>query len=371
MRDAAFRMYLDGTPATAEQLGLVEEITVVQGTGVAWVARFRFGVDTDAAGVWSGEDHPFTVPFTRVRIEVRPATAAAFVPLIEGPVVGSEAQLSARPGRSSITAEVHDDSVTMNRRERVEVYEGQTAGQLARRLFADAGLASSDVEAAPPPSGGFPPVYVQRETDIQFLRRLARDLGMHAYVLPGAAPGASTGAFKTLPTGPARLPELLLLGPDRNLGELRVRALALRPATAGAASLSATDREATSAESTLGAVPLLGREPPVRAGDAGFVLLPPGRDGAADVERWTAGATERSADAFEAHGRVGFDRYAGVLSPYRVVTVRAIDGRNSGDWRVHAVTHTITRLAYTQDFTLRRNARSAGTRGGGGAPAVF
>jgi hypothetical protein len=170
---------------------------------------------------------------------------------------------------------------------------------------------------------------------------------------------------------PDGLPELVLLGSARNVMQLHVRSSALRPATAEARSLSVTDLQTASATSTLGAVPFLGAEPPVDEAEAGLVLLPPGRDGAVDVERWTAGATERSACAFEATGKVTFDGYAAALSPYRVVTVRGIDGRMSGDWRVHAVTHTLTRSTYGQEFTLQRNARSAGSGGGGGLPSIF
>lgn len=371
MPESAFRLYLDGTPATTAQLEEVEEITVVQGTGVAWVARLKLNIHTDDSGVWSSEDHALAKPFMKVRIEVKPGAGAAFVPLIEGPVMGSEAQMSSEPGKSTLTVEVNDDSVSMNRRERVEVYEEQTADQLARRLFADAGMARSDVETAPPPSGGLPAVYVQRETDIQFLRRLARDLGMYAYVLPGDAAGASIGAFRTLPVAPDGLPALVLLGSERNVMQMQVRTSATRPATAEARSLSVTDLQTASATSTLGAVPFLGTEPPVPEGDAGHVLLPPGRDGAVDATRWAAGATERSAYAFEATGKVTFDSYAAVMSPYRVVTVRGIDGQLSGDWVIHSVTHTMTRSTYGQEFTLQRNARSAGSGGGGGLPSIF
>lgn len=371
MPESAYHLFLDGTSATEAQLEEVEEITVVQGTGVAWVARVKLNIHTDDSGVWSGEDHALAVPFMRMRIEVKPGAGASFVPLIEGPVVGSETRMSSEPGKSTLTVEVHDDSAGMNRRERVEVYEDQTADQLARRLFSDGGMASSEVETAPPPSGGMAPVYVQRETDIQFLRRLARDLGFYAYVLPGEAAGSSVGAFKTLPVAPDGLPELVLLGSERNVMEMGVRFSATRPATATAHALSLSDLQTASATSTLGAVSFLGAEPPVPEGDAGLVLLPPGRDGAVDVERWTAGATERSAYAFEATGKVTFDGYAAVLSPYRVVTVRGIDGRLSGDWLVHAVTHTMTRSSYGQEFTLQRNARSAGSGGGGGLPSIF
>jgi hypothetical protein len=40
----------------------------------------------------------------------------------------------------------------------------------------------------------------------------------------------------------------------------------------------------------------------------------------------------------------------------------------SGDWLISQVRHTIKDGGYTQSFTLRRNARSAGTGGDSGLP---
>src|SRR5688572_11680729 len=140
MAASSYRVYFDGQAITPEQLELLEEITVVQGMDVAWVARYRFAVHTDDNGVWTSEDHVLAVPFKRVRIEARASGSGAFVPLIEGPVVATDADLSSEPGKSTLTVEVHDDSVLMNRRERVEVYEQLTADKVAQRLFRDAGL---------------------------------------------------------------------------------------------------------------------------------------------------------------------------------------------------------------------------------------
>jgi hypothetical protein len=59
--------------------------------------------------------------------------------------------------------------------------------------------------------------------------------------------------------------------------------------------------------------------------------------------------------------------------PYRVVTVRGVDGRQSGDYNVKQVTHSLGRSTYTQRFKLIRNARSAGANADSTAapPKVF
>jgi phage protein D len=54
------------------------------------------------------------------------------------------------------------------------------------------------------------------------------------------------------------------------------------------------------------------------------------------------------------------DCYPSVLLPYQVVSVRGVDGRQSGDWLILHVTHTLDRSVYTQTFKLGRNATSDG-----------
>jgi hypothetical protein len=60
---------------------------------------------------------------------------------------------------------------------------------------------------------------------------------------------------------------------------------------------------------------------------------------------------------------VDADRYSGVLAPHTVVRVAGVGPALSGDYLVSQVTHVISEAAYRQQFSLRRNARSAG--GGG------
>ena len=56
--------------------------------------------------------------------------------------------------------------------------------------------------------------------------------------------------------------------------------------------------------------------------------------------------------------------YDTVLSAYDVVTVRAGELPESGNWLLHKVTHRITQSVYSQDIEAKRNAQS--DLGGGG-----
>src|SRR5262249_8705072 len=141
-----------------------------------------------------------------------------FVPLIDGPIVGSDNQMNSEPGRSTLTVMVQDDSVHLHRQDTTNLHENRLDHEIAATLFRSIPqIAVRDIETTRPPQDSLPPFEIQRGTQMDLLRRLAQRQGMHAYVLPGAEPGQSVGAFKKFPTHPDGLPPLILLGTDRNV----------------------------------------------------------------------------------------------------------------------------------------------------------
>ncbi len=259
MPETAYRLYVNNAPATREQLDQVEEITVEQAVDMAWEARLEIPICTDDQGRWSGEDDDFLATFSRLRVEVK--VGGGFVPLIDGPVVGHDSRMSSEPGQSAITLMVQDDSVYLTRSESLESFDDLLDHEIATRIFDDTQeIAETDVEETPATGSGLAPVEVQRGTRIQILRRLAARQGKHAYVLPGAAPGESIGAFKALPSEAGNLPELILLGGQRNVANFNVTNDAQSPANVEAHSLSITDKAVTTARSSFRNLDLLGEE---------------------------------------------------------------------------------------------------------------
>ncbi len=359
---ATFRLFFDNAPADQERLDRFGEIRVSQAIGMAAEAELELPIGTDLDGAWSGFDDDFSEPFRRVRVEVQLGTDA-FVALIDGPVIGSRFQLSAEPDESRITLIVQDDSVLLNRDERVAFFEDMASHEIAEQIYAEHGL-QAEVDATPAPGAAFTRVVVQRGTGMQLIQQLARRHGMFAYVRPGDAPGASVGVFQRPRLAAEDLPELLLLGPERNVDEFEMDFDALKPTTAAAAGVRIIDKEMVSAETASAGIAALGDESAHDVLTApAATLLARTREEQADLDAATAATVDLSSWAWSARGAVDADRYAGVLSPHRVVRVAGAGPQLSGDYLVSQVTHVITDAAYRQQFSLRRNARSAG--GGG------
>ena len=365
MPEVRYRFYLDGAPATREQLDEIEEIIVEQQVDMAWEARLQIPICTDDQGRWSEEDDTFMRSFRRVRVEIKVGDGP-FTALIDGPIVGSDVQMSPEPGQSTVTSIVHDDSVYLNQDDRQRRFDNRLDQEIAQDLFREVPqIASFDIETTPPPNDSLKLSGMQRGTMMELLRRLARRQGMHAYVLPGREPGQSIGVFRRFPTVPDGLPPLILVGPDRNLASFSGRGDAQRPGRIESQSLSISDKTVNRASARIQSLELLGEEAPVDdPADSGTRLVAPGLDGAVDVNQAVAAELERSSYAFETTGSVLGDCYAGVLAPYRVVTVKGVDGRQSGDYVIKSVTHRLTRSEYGQSFALLRNARSGGAGSG-------
>lgn len=362
---ATFRLFFDNAPADQERLDRFAEIRVSQAIGMAAEAELELPIGTDLDGAWSGFDDDLTDPFRRVRVEVQLGDGE-FVALIDGPVIGTRYQLSAEPEESRLMLIVQDDSVLLNRDEKVALFEDMASHEIAEQLYAEHGL-EAEVDATPAAGAALTRVVVQRGTNMQLIKQLARRHGMFAYVRPGDSPGVSVGVFQRPRLAAGDLPELLLLGPERNVDEFEMAFDALKPTSAAAAGVRIVDKETLSAETSSADLRALGDESAHDVLTApAATLLARTREEQADLDAATSATVDLSAWAYSARGAVDVDRYAAVLSPHRVVRVAGAGPVLSGEYLVSQVTHVITDATYRQQFSLRRNARSAG--GGLGIP---
>jgi len=360
MPQSEYRVYAGNTALTDDQLGLIGDIRVDQAIGMATEAEVTFPVTTDDSGAWSVLEEPWVQPFERLRVEIKVGDGD-FVPLIDGPIVAQRVDLHAGPGDSQIVVVVHDDSVLLNRDEKVDLFEDMADSEIASQLIADRGL-TPQVDDVPAPGSALQRVVIQRGTHMQLLRELARRHGMFAYVKPGDTPGQSIGVFERPKLARRDLPEILLLGPDRNIGTFSAEFDALRPMTAHAGSVTLADVTAQTSDTGSASLDPLNGDAvhDVLPGLTGTLLLRT-REEVTDLDEATQAAVNESSWAFSASAELDAGSYEGVVTPYDVVRVVGVGGYLSGDYLVSGVTHLITDAAYRQQVSLRRNARAVGS----------
>jgi hypothetical protein len=365
-----FIMFLDGASATKDQLDKIDEIVVDQAVDKAWEARIKIPVCVNNDGKWEGEEEAWMKAFTRIRVEVNPGDGK-FVPLIDGPVVSFDSARSAIPGKSVVIVVVHDDSALLNREAKVDVQQGKTDSDLARKIFTDAQLGGKpDIDVTPPQPDSKTAASVQRGTPMQYLRELARrNQNWHAYVLPGKLPSQSIGCFKQFPEETDGLPDMTLLGADRNIETFNVNNKAQNPCTVQAATLSLDHRSVKTSKSSFRDATLMGDQPPDSSNtNQATCFLPPGQTDRVDLDQATRGAATASSFSLEATGAIVPFCYPAALSPYRWVLVKISDSQYSTKYLITQVTHTLTRSIYRQSFSVKGNGVSAGASGNAGAP---
>ena len=367
MTSKRFRIYYNDSPATQDELDRVEEISVEQQVDTAWEARLQLSICLDDNGNWEHLEESFMAEFSRVRIEIQIDTDP-WIPLIDGPIVNAHSELHSEPGKSVVTVIVQDDSVLLNRTASVEVHEGEADSDIASAIFSSVPeITPGDIENATPssdPQGG---ATVQRETGMQFLRRLARRNGFHAYVLPADDAGSpSRGCFKRFAIdATSGLPDLVLLGDNRNIENFSTSNDAQSASRYTAHTIHIGDRSTVDQTSDFNNVALLGDQPAYyKESDTGQDFLGPHQLDE-DPDRATRATTELSSYSVHVTGRALPDCFDGILRAYDVVTVRAGTTSRSGKFVVSRVRHVINRSLHTQEFNLLGNSSSTVDSSGG------
>lgn len=356
-----YKLFFNNAPAKQDQLDSVESIRVEHGVDKPCAATLEIPVCASDSGRWAKEDDQILADFGRVRVEVR-IGKDAFVPLIDGPIVGFVNHMSSQPGESSITVRVQDDSVLLNHHETLDSFKG-TDDEIARAIFPSIPEIDPVVkfDAVPPNKSKLPSEERQRGTAMELLRKLAKRQDMHAYVLPGPNLGEkSIGVFQKYPTTKDGLPDLILLGPDRNIARFEVTNEGTQPGKTVGYSVSITDKKVVKKTSTFQRLDLLGSEPATKSDNTGTYLLSADLVNSVDLDSAVQAKTDAASYQFEASGELFTECYDKVLTPYRLVTVTGVNGRLSGDYVITNVVHTLNRYTYQQTFKLLRNARSAG-----------
>ena len=352
MLDISYRLYLDGTSFTREQLDRVETIVVSQEMDLLWEAEISTHTVLDEQGHWKygdGEEFP---EMKRIRLELT-LDGFTWTPLIEGPIAKVAHQFSSQPGASEVKLTVRDDSVFLNRNQEAHTYAHKTEREIISTVLSeyereqDANARFAPEVASIP--GDQPRNAARRQTAMQFLRAQAHQRGWHAYVLPARERGQpSRFCYKPKARAVTSLPALQLIGDDRTLNGFHVEANPEGPQHTSGARIDFAEGRLAATTMSSTAQQLMAEQP---AAKRPAQRLADPRNGAGLQPDVIAEAdTAMAMYAFRATGRVVPFRYNAVLTPYEVVSVRAGKVAASADYLIRKVTHTLTRNLYTQEF---------------------
>ncbi|WP_435592816.1 phage late control D family protein [Nocardia sp. bgisy118] len=248
-----------------------------------------------------------------------------------------------------------DATALMDRVDRLKDWPNKTDSDIATEIFQGYGLAP-EVTGTDIVHDEELSTIIQRETDIQLLRRMALRNGFECFV------DGDTGYFRTPAVDTAPQPVLsVLFGAETTVNRFELDANALTPSEVTMCQLDHVSGEVLTAQARPGRRPGLGAEP------ASSCLAPGMEPGLVQIGRTvTTGNPEMSAlcDGLldqgswfvTGRGEVAANQYGAILRPRATVTIKGVGETHSGVYYVAHVTHRFTAAGYLQSFRVKRNA---------------
>ena len=277
--------------------------------------------------------------------------------LISGYITHIKPDFQRDPSHCTVEIWGMDRSVLMDREEKLLAWPQTTDSAIAAQIFRSHSFIP-DVAPTPVEHDETVSTIIQRETDMQFLKRLALRNGYECYV------DGNIGCFK--PPQLEGIPQPLLAvhcGPtETNINHFSLELNALTPTNVAMMQVDRLNKKTLEVAVELSLQQELGRKaasellpPDVRPPGQVYVSGNP-TTGLVEMDILCHELYHQAAWFLNATGEIDGNHYAHVLKPHRTVTIKGIGEAYSGVYYVTHVTHTFRPTGYTQLFRAKRNA---------------
>ncbi|MBA3894066.1 MAG: phage late control D family protein [Gemmatimonadales bacterium] len=275
--------------------------------------------------------------------------------LVRGYVTRVTPRFTADEEQSVLEIAGMDGSMLMDREEKLKDWPNKKDSDIAREILDSYGF-TAEVENTEVDHDEALSTVIQRETDLQFLQRLAKRNGFHCYV------EGTTGYFRRVPSDNQTQPVLAVhFGEATNLVNFTATVDALRPTNIAMYQVDRFNKEVLVAEVEAGTREVLGRLDAAAllrgSVEAGQIYV--AKNAATGTPEMTAlcqGLFRAGSWFVEGEGEINAAAYAHVLRPRALVTIKGVGETYSGVYYVCLVRHVLTRDSYTEYFRVKRDA---------------
>ena len=351
------------TPAPATLLNALDQIEVTQsddgrtGFQITFLAGRGSGLslDYDLLG-WS-----LVQPFSRIVLVVNLGALPRV--LMDGVITHQQVLPGEAPGGGRLVVTGEDLSVLMDLQERSIEHPAQSSELAVLTIlarYAEYGILPVIIPSpfvdVPLPIESVP---LQQQTDLQYVRSLAAQVGHVFYVRAGPLPLQSTAYWgPPIRMGAVQKTLNVNLGPATNVRTIQFAYDALAPTLVQSGFQGLELGEALPVDTFASTrLPPLAVLPALVANMANVRTVVRSNDGLDEIQAFAQAqaATDRSVDAVvQASGELDPLRYGDVLSACDLVGVRGVGWSYDGLYYVKSVTHTLSRRDYRQQFVLAR-----------------
>jgi phage protein D len=280
--------------------------------------------------------------------------------LVKGPVYGQQIRMEQGGAGSTLSVLGADSLVKLDREDKVAAWSDLTDSSAVTSILSQNNFVP-DVDTTQAAHVELKHTLIQRETDLAFIRRLARRNG-NLFWLTCDETGVETAHFKRPVLSGQGDCELVinLTDPRSNVTSLEISWDVERPVTAQAAEVDLSDKSDITSSVQRSPLTALGGSAlaDIASGTrAAHVQAPV--DDSGDLQSRAEAALIEASFFVRATGSTTLAALGKVLRSHRLVNLRGAGSRHSGLWFCSAVRHTIDLSEHRMEFELIRNGWTA------------
>ncbi|MCC6393695.1 MAG: hypothetical protein IT167_24065 [Bryobacterales bacterium] len=372
----SFQLLFDGQPAAEDLYTQMTSLEVEESVDLPGAFELDLPVSRSSSGDLTLVNDSQFQPYVNVAVVV---SAEGQPPecIFDGYLLSQKLHVERGATSSRLKVWGQDASWLMNLEEKVKEWADVSDGTVANTIFGDYGITpdSGNTSEDSAPHTEDVSTLMQRATDIQLLRMLARRNGKLVRVACADAPGARTGYFTRPSLSGSPAVTLLVNDPENwNVESLDVEWDITRPTEVEArqALFTSADEDGVSGDAAESGLTALGdRDLTTFAGRAMKAILTTAATDAGDLALRAKALLTDSGWFVRCEGEADLSRLRKVLRAGTVVEVAGIGSVHSGNYYVWNVRHTIGQDSHRMRFVLVRNGVGQNASGGGFGGGLF
>jgi phage protein D len=278
--------------------------------------------------------------------------------LVKGPVHGQQIHLEHGGAGSRVDVKGSDSCIIMDRDTKAAAWPDVTDSDAVSSIIAQYNYAP-DVQTTTPGHFENKHSLIQRESDLRFIKRLARRNGFLFWITCDAE-GNETAHFKRPPADGPTVAKLLINQEPPNIQALDISWDVERPTSIEGRQLDLNSKETFEVGVNQTPQTILGRLGlSALTGDTRSVHLSAPVDDAGDIRARGEGAVIEADWFTQASCRTSLEFLGTLVRASTILEIQGAGSRHSGKYYVAAVRHTIDTTSHLMNIELVRNGWSA------------
>jgi hypothetical protein len=344
-----YGIYIDGT--MDEELSSASRVTVSEQVGQPTTFQLRYRLSIEDGDIPLLIDDRLD-PGREVSVIV--PVEEGLVCLVKGPVHGQQIGMGHGGVASWLEVSGSDTSVVMDREAKSVVWSGVKDSDVVSTLLSGYGYAA-EVEPTSSSHSEMKHTLLQRDSDLRFIRRLARRNG-YLFWVRCDADGNETACFKRPPLDSDPETSLVINLDGPNVDTLSITWDVERPTSIEGMQLDLATIEVMDGSRAVTPQTLLGANSlQAVSGDVRSVYLSAPVDDSSDLGARSEGALIEADWFLRASCRTTLSRVGVPLRPHTVVEVQGMGSRHSGLYFVTSVVHSIDAVSHGMEIEMVRN----------------